>query len=184
MLKSCSFESQIRRKASQTFTEMVTEWCDTAKAALRATEQQKQKRLKPSERLKPSVVVDGDENADAVERHRQNFEELDKWIRNGDLDLDLEWCSVEVVHSSEVGKRSELKSESTQVLVFPNKKGASERNAEGRAAASCVGNSVAVSIAAVDGSARVVQRWGNRRRKFLRRIGSKVKVQRSREKSR
>ncbi|KAL7472174.1 hypothetical protein ACHAXS_013617 [Conticribra weissflogii] len=183
MLKSCSFESQIRNKASQTFTEMVTKWCETAKAALQATEERKQ------QRLTPSVVVDGEENADAVnapstgqeskstllERHRQNLEELDKWIRNGDLDLDLEWCSVEVVHSSEAGYRSE----SAPVLVFPNGKG--RDHVEGSAAAV---HSVEASVAAVDGNARVEQRRGSMRRKFLRRIGSKAKVPRSGDKSR
>ena len=46
MLKSCSWEAQIRKRASETFTEVATEWCKSATVALKATEKQKQKRLR------------------------------------------------------------------------------------------------------------------------------------------
>ena len=49
MLKDCSWEAQIRRKASETFTEMVIEWTKSATVALVATEEQKRERLRQSE---------------------------------------------------------------------------------------------------------------------------------------
>lgn len=44
MLKSCSWEPQIRKKASETFTDVATDWCKSAVVALAATEEQKRKR--------------------------------------------------------------------------------------------------------------------------------------------
>jgi len=180
MLKHCSFEAQIRKKASQTFTEMVTEWCKTAKAALQATEEQKRQRRKPP--------FDDDEDSEAIEdeapsskpslresiifeQHRQNLEELDKWIRNGDS---LEWCGVEVMISSDAGTRSER----APVLVFPH---GEDRAAGGNPAdvVASAADSVEVSVA-VKGIQTVEPRRGIITRKFLRRISSKVP--RSREK--
>ena len=39
LLKRCSWETQIRKKASKTLAEVVTEWCKSATMALRATEE-------------------------------------------------------------------------------------------------------------------------------------------------
>ncbi len=44
MLKPCSWEPQIRKKASETFTDVATDWCKSAVVALAATEEQKRKR--------------------------------------------------------------------------------------------------------------------------------------------
>ena len=115
MLKSCSWEAQIQKKASETFTDLVTDWCKTATKALRATEEQKRARLglsrgnseeqqtiscTPTNRVLPiSPTTKGSE---LIAKHRRNFEELDKLIAKGDL----EWCSVEVMHSSKAGKHS------------------------------------------------------------------------------
>lgn len=46
MLKPCPWESQIRKKASETFTSVATEWCKSATVALGAAEEQKRKRLR------------------------------------------------------------------------------------------------------------------------------------------
>mmetsp|Transcript_32995 Transcript_32995/g.67431 ORF Transcript_32995/g.67431 Transcript_32995/m.67431 type:complete len:162 (+) Transcript_32995:1123-1608(+) len=159
---------------------MVTEWCKTAKAALQATEEQKRQRRKPP--------FDDDEDSEAIEdeapsskpslresiifeQHRQNLEELDKWIRNGDS---LEWCGVEVMISSDAGTRSER----APVLVFPH---GEDRAAGGNPAdvVASAADSVEVSVA-VKGIQTVEPRRGIITRKFLRRISSKVP--RSREK--
>jgi hypothetical protein len=119
MLKSCSWEAQIQKKASETFTDMVTDWCKTATIALKATEEQKQKRLKLSsdssttKSTEPNVASATSnekhhlrsatkKESELIARHRRNFQELDKLIVKGDL----EWCSIEVMHSSKAGKHS------------------------------------------------------------------------------
>eukprot|EP00804_Cyclotella_cryptica_P023844 CCRYP_018131-RC/>CCRYP_018131-RC protein AED:0.33 eAED:0.33 QI:71/1/1/1/1/1/2/321/306 len=114
MLKSCSWEAQIQKKASETFTDMVTDWCKTATKALKATEEQKRKRLKlTDDSTDPNVISETlnqkyhlqtttKNESDLMALHRRNFQELDKLIAKGDL----EWCSIEVMHSSKTGKHS------------------------------------------------------------------------------
>lgn len=135
MLKSCSWEAQIRKKASETFTAVATEWCKSATVALRATEEQKRKR----KRLRLDLGHDCSNNANGGDvagnaprppppsareaelfaKHRQNFEELDKLISKGDL----EWCSIEVMHSSSSARVGEGRHTSfAQVLVHPSMK--------------------------------------------------------------
>jgi hypothetical protein len=114
MLRSCSWEAQIQKKASETFNDLVTDWVKTATKALKATEEQKRLRLglSPSdskssksrqapldECISSSTTEQGSE---LIAQHRRNFQELDKRIKNGDL----EWCSIEVMHSSKAGKHS------------------------------------------------------------------------------
>ena len=138
MLKSCSWEPQIRKKASETFTEVTTDWCKSAVVALAATEEQKRKRQRleiersgsedvvdktiskgssggrPPRIPSPMTVVIDDgmslpsattavipsslvrQRSQIFAEHKRNFDELDKRITQGDL----EWCSVEVTHSS------------------------------------------------------------------------------------
>lgn len=114
MLRSCTWENQIRKKASETFTEMNNDWVRTAVKALRATEHQKQKRLKGSGKggkrnseLTGVITSSKDDEhlsipsptakeAELIARHRRNFRQLDKLIAKGDL----EYCSIEVMHSS------------------------------------------------------------------------------------
>jgi len=125
MLKSCSWEAQIRKKASETFTEVLKEWCKSATVALKATEEQKRKRLRTvmeNEDLSSSQLPRHPTNSTTRQqqqhppimpqspsdpnsslprqsqlfaKHRRNFQELDKLIAKGDL----EWCSIEVLHS-------------------------------------------------------------------------------------
>jgi len=135
LLKPCSWESQIRKKASETFTEILSEWCKSATVALKATEERKQrKRLRldfEGDRLEEGVGSGSNNNNNPISgngtlvrlqrppslripstamsastplsarasqlfaKHRRNFDELDKRIAKGDL----EWCSVEVMHS-------------------------------------------------------------------------------------
>ena len=128
MLKSCSWEAQIRKRASDTFTDLVTDWCKTATKALKATEKQKRKRLgmsfyidddaakKVTEESSSSSADDATTEADSsinattgpndgselIARHLRNFQELDNLIAKGDL----EYCSIEVMHSSKAGKHS------------------------------------------------------------------------------
>lgn len=120
MLKDCSWEAQIRRKASETFTEMVVEWTKSATVALVATEEQKRERLRQSDldegadeasglSMPPLVIPPLSDTtlpipkpitptpASLFAKHKSNFDELDKLIANGDL----EWCSVEVTHTSD-----------------------------------------------------------------------------------
>lgn len=136
MLKSCSWETQIRTKASETFTDLVTDWCKTATKALKATEEQKRMRLglvshgngkdgmekksnnhravsKPAAQDTPSIATPPttDKGSELIARHRRNFQELDKLIAKGDL----EWCSIEVMHSSKAGRHSAY----AQVLESP-----------------------------------------------------------------
>lgn len=144
MLKSCSWEPQIRKKASETFTDVATDWCKSAVVALTATEEQKRKRQRlqleeesgggggksvvdkskisslgrrPPRIPSPMTVVTDDvvlpphpttttvitptsslvrERSKLFAEHKRNFDELDKLIAQGDL----EWCSVEVTHTS------------------------------------------------------------------------------------
>ena len=138
MLKSCSWEPQIRKKASETFTDVATDWCKSAVVALAATEEQKRKRQRleiessggkdvventickgssggrPPRIPSPMTVVIDDgmslppaataaipssfvrQRSQIFAEHKRNFDELDKRIAQGDL----EWCSVEVTHSS------------------------------------------------------------------------------------
>ncbi|KAL3804259.1 hypothetical protein ACHAW5_010582 [Stephanodiscus triporus] len=132
MLKPCSWESQIRKKASETFTEVVMDWCKSATVALAATEEQMRKRLRittpPGASQDQNIVLGGSGDSgpgrpplspsmpqpqpspasltmtgtsytsmarvgsDLLAMHKHNFER----IANGDL----EWCSIEVMHSS------------------------------------------------------------------------------------
>ena len=128
MLKPCPWEQQIRKKASETFTEVVMDWCKSATVALAATEEQMRKRLRvgPSEGgssdriivfgggggmdsgpgrypLSPPSPVRGRSGLLAI--HKRNFDKLERdfdcqsllGARTGG---DLEWCSIEVMHSS------------------------------------------------------------------------------------
>lgn len=151
MLKSCSWEAQIRKKASETFTDVATDWCKSAVVALAATEEQKRKRQKLQlKEVSSSNVVDStNNNFPASERrppripslttttvpevststtitpsslvrqrsklfaeHKRNFDELDKRIAQGDL----EWCSVEVTHSSHLEKYTNNYNEEAESL--------------------------------------------------------------------
>jgi hypothetical protein len=133
MLKPCSWEPQIRKKASETFTEVAMDWCKSATVALAATEEQMRKRLRiatpPDASQDRNIVLGGGGGdsgpgrpplspsmpqpqpspassmmtgtsytslargrSDLLAIHKRNFER----IANGDL----EWCSIEVMHSS------------------------------------------------------------------------------------
>lgn len=62
MLKPCSWEAQIRKKASETFTEVAMDWCKSATVALAATEEQMRKRLRigpPGDDDDRSIVFSG-----------------------------------------------------------------------------------------------------------------------------
>ena len=138
MLKPCTWESQIRKKASETFTDVVTEWCRTATVALRATEEQKRKRLRrdaedegdisgsggndttlssttelPPRMMPPPKrpVTPSAHQSELFAKHQRNFENLDNLIARGDL----EWCSIEVMHSLHAGEQSAF----AQVLEYP-----------------------------------------------------------------
>jgi len=135
MLKSCSWEPQIRKKASETFTEVVTEWCKSATKALKATEEQKQKRLRlskevtndttntkkrvspvsPPIKLPPTQTPAVAKQAELFAKHKRNFDQLDQLISIGDL----EWCSVEVMHSPRLNSSDKSTTFST-VLEYPS----------------------------------------------------------------
>lgn len=135
MLKSCSWEPQIRKKASETFTEVVTEWCKSATKALKATEEQKQKRLQLSKeatnvttgtkkrvspvslpiKLHPTQTPAVAKQAELFAKHKRNFDQLDQLISIGDL----EWCSVEVMHSPRLNSSDKSNAFST-VLEYPS----------------------------------------------------------------
>ena len=129
MLKSCSWEPQIRKKASETFTEVVKEWCKSATKALKATEEQKQKRLRLSKEV-TSVTISTKrtavsplitqtpavaKQAELFAKHKRNFDQLDQLISIGDL----EWCSVEVMHSPRLNSSDKSTAFST-VLEYPS----------------------------------------------------------------
>jgi hypothetical protein len=137
MLKSCSWEAQIQKKASETFNDLVTDWVKTATKALKATEEQKRMRLglscsgcKSSKSTKAPLndahVPSSSTNkgSELIAQHRRNFQELDKRIKNGDL----EWCSIEVMHSSKAGKHSAfvLESHSLELGTRLNKSSTEE----------------------------------------------------------
>lgn len=94
MLKSCTWETQIRKKASETITDMVEEWVRTALMALKATEQQKEKRLNScTESVNdfislspPSIPSSTITKLTLFEKHRRNFQKLEKIIAKGDLE--------------------------------------------------------------------------------------------------
>ena len=133
MLKSCSWEPQIRKKASETFTEVVKEWCKSATKALKATEEQKQKRLRlskevtndttstkrtavsPPIKLPPTQTPAVAKQAELFAKHKRNFDQLDQLISIGDL----EWCSVEVMHSPRLNSSDKSTAFST-VLEYPS----------------------------------------------------------------
>jgi hypothetical protein len=120
MLKPCSWEQQIRKKASETFTDVAMDWCRSATVALAATEEQMRKRL----RVGP--LDDGSNNRNIVfgggggtlsppspvrvrsgllAIHKRNFDQLEKdfdcqSLLGARTSGDLEWCSIEVMHSS------------------------------------------------------------------------------------
>jgi len=128
MLKPCSWEQQIRKKASETFTEVAMDWCSSATVALTATEEQMRKRLRvgPPEDgsndrnivfgvgggmdsgpgrppLSPPSPVRGRSGLLAI--HKRNFDQLEKdfdcqSLLGARTSGDLEWCSIEVMHSS------------------------------------------------------------------------------------
>ena len=130
MLKSCSWEPQIRKKASETFTEVVTEWCKSATKALKVTEEKKQKRLQLSKeatndttstkrtavpKLPPTQTPAVAKQAELFAKHKRNFDQLDQLISIGDL----EWCSVEVMHSPRLNSSDKSTTFST-VLEYPS----------------------------------------------------------------
>lgn len=128
MLKPCSWEQQIRKKASETFTDVAMDWCRSATVALAATEEQMRKRLRvgPLEDgsndrnivfgggggmhsgpgrppLSPPSPVRGRSGLLAI--HKFNFDQLEKdfdcqSLLGARASGDLEWCSIEVMHSS------------------------------------------------------------------------------------
>lgn len=123
MLGSCRFESQIRKKASETFTEVTMEWCKLATKALEATREQKRKRMRNEEhqydddddRNDSSIVGDDTqqqeveskkklhretESSELFAKHQQKFQELDDLIANSGDD------NIEVLHSIEAGAHS------------------------------------------------------------------------------
>jgi hypothetical protein len=123
MLGSCRFESQIRKKASETFTEVTMDWCKLATKALEATREQKRKRMRNEEQQydddddrNDSIVGDDTqqqeveskkklhretESSELFAKHQQKFQELDDLIANsGDDD------NIEVLHSIEAGAHS------------------------------------------------------------------------------
>jgi len=133
MLKSCSWEPQIRKKASETFTEVVTDWCKSARKALKATEEQKQKRLRLSKEATNNTTITKRQvspvllkldatqtpavakQAELFAKHKRNFDQLDQLISIGDL----EWCSVEVMHSPRHNSLDKSTTFST-VLEYPS----------------------------------------------------------------
>ena len=157
MLQPCSWEAQIRKKASETFTEVVQDWCKSATVALAATEEQMRKRLRvvslsdvirneqqqgsidgkvAERRVPPSpAMIMTQHRSVSLARgrsyllaiHKRNFDQLEKRVANGDL----EWCSIEVMHSSPVCVRKDgrssgvvesttLSSEYATVLEYPS----------------------------------------------------------------
>jgi hypothetical protein len=134
MLKPCPWEHQIRKKASETFTEVAADWCKSATVALAATEEQMRKRL----RVSPPEGGGNDRNivfgggggggigggmdsgpgrpplshpslarggSGLLAIHKRNFDHLEKHFDCQSLlgartSGDLEWCSIEVMHSS------------------------------------------------------------------------------------
>lgn len=155
MLKPCSWEAQIRKRAAETFSEVVTEWYKSARVALIATEEQKRKRLQlsklneggkggkdtidmigsmePRRSLPPLIQPPSTSSipsraatplstkqSELFAKHKRNFDELDKLVAKGDL----EWCSVEVMHSSHLNHPSSNKESFTNtfstVLEYPS----------------------------------------------------------------
>jgi hypothetical protein len=125
MISSCRFEPQIRKKASETFTDLTLGWCKLATKALEATEEQKRKRMRNKYEQQQqqqqfddrndyySVVEVSDEAKQVVEeerskksrfgellfaKHQKKFQELDDLISHGD--------GVEVMHSIKAGAHS------------------------------------------------------------------------------
>ena len=184
MLKSCPWESQIRKKASETFTEVVTEWCQTARAALEATKQQKQKRLKQSTNINTATAIDPSSRtmsplpspsalqSELFAKHLRNFQELDKRIAKGDL----EYCSIEVMHSFDAGKQNSF----SQVLEFSDA-GRYDHVMVGKSLTDATDDTAATE--STNGSAREEEGRRNKKleprmsmmkRKLLRKISSKV----------
>ena len=125
MVSSCRFESQIRKKASETFTDLTTEWCKLATKALEATKEQKRKRVRNEQKFDDdrnvsSAVVSDDSRQQEVSKksceaeselfakHQQKFQELEDLIANCE-------DNIEVSHSIEAGVRSAF----AQVVELP-----------------------------------------------------------------
>jgi len=211
LLKSCSWEAQIRKKASETFTEVVTEWCKSATVALKATEEQKRKRLRQDSegsgrrgssgnnmdyagnnnnkknvgsnasknssttsqkqlRLHPPMPPPETPSAKESElfaKHRRNFQELDKLIGKGDL----EWCSIEVMHSTSNVAEGEEPALFAQVLEYPSTMVASSEIG----GSSMTGSTDDYDGEMMDGSRRKATVMMRRKsRKLFKRLSSKV----------
>lgn len=187
MLKSCSWDAQIRKKAYEAFTEMATEWCKSATAALEATEEQKRKRLhqaaaphgvrevsagsdceaglekKTMGPDEPALLATLRANeAELLARHQRNFRELDRLIARGDL----EWCSVEVLHTPLSDGEGRL----GQVLEYPFAAAPTGNGASATGGARHVDGGVTINAPGRKAAATM----RGRSRKLLRRLSSRV----------
>ena len=97
MLRPCAFESQIRKRAAETFAGVAEEWCDTAGVALRATEEQRRRRRRrrggaeaaPPRAPPPGLLEERTRRrrrSELLARHRRRFDEIDAQMAAGDVE--------------------------------------------------------------------------------------------------
>lgn len=117
MIRSCTWESQIRKKTLSTVTEMMEAWCRRAKTALELAERERRKRndndcasslssleesTSPTTPTRPASSPDGE----LMERHKSQLKEIEEHLQrttnarnNGDSD-----AGIEVQHSALLGR--------------------------------------------------------------------------------
>lgn len=120
--RDCTWENQIRSKTISTMTSMILKWIESATKALQLTIQRKLERMRlPSDKSEISYRSEGvahittnpsdcasvsshflsshqSEQA-LMSMHQRQLKLLEEKITTGDL----EWCSIEMIHSKEAG---------------------------------------------------------------------------------
>ena len=125
MISQCKFEPQIKKKASDAFTDLTKGWCKLATKALEATKEQKRKRTRHEQPQDQQVFDDEDKRirlaktrggateSELFAKHQKKFQELDDLVSHGD--------GIEVMHSIKAGAQSAF----AEVLEPPSSTSAS-----------------------------------------------------------
>ena len=124
MLRPCAFESQIRRRAAETFAGVAEEWCETARVALRAAEDRRRQRGERDAppRAPPSSLLEERNRrrrrSELLARHRRRFDEIDAQMAAGDAERH---GGIEIVQvTARASDHSDVRTPSFRVLESPD----------------------------------------------------------------
>jgi hypothetical protein len=115
MLRSCSFESQIRSKSLSTVEDIVSSWSEKARRALQLTLKQKLERMRQTNADDKSVMSYRSHSIGSKQTmHGKNSEEYLmkthqknlKTLEQKGVPGDLQWACIETKHSPEAGEGS------------------------------------------------------------------------------